>query len=340
MKLLQSKKLELPKVFLLNNREEIKEVPIGIPFIVADDVIEDSLIRILEYEVLYQKAIKSGYPFKFKQILKDNGYIDITDFSYSNPVYMDVKKSDSDFDKIDELDELKTLGESSDSFKRYIKDSSAYVDVEVLKKLNVFPLWLTKIEDAISTNIHNFASFDNNMYNKKLEGMYGGISLKSPNKNLIIIDISSSIPRAVSSTCLSLAKNLVENFYADLIITGSKSTLYSYEEIYKLDVTKVYDENGMDNDQTYFKKIVTSDKKIYETAIIFGDNHHPGQSWNNKFNEFTKSISDEDGKKLNQFEINKIISFHKDSNTTVSGYGRWFSPKEIENISDWVKYLN
>ena len=342
MKLLRSEKLKLPQVYFISDRSEIKEVPIGIPFIFGDLSVEDGLIRILEYEMLYQAALRSGYPFDFKKILKDNGFEDIRDFNYSCPVYMEYA-SEKLYDLKDEC-ELPSLSCSDAGvFKKYMKDSAVYVDVLKLKELNVFPIWLNKIEDAIYTNIHNFATYNSNMYNKKLEGMYGGLELVPPNKNLIIIDISSSIPKGVSSTCLALAKNLSETFYADLLITGSKSTLYSYEEINDLNINTIYDENGTDNDQVYFRKLVSDDERLYKTAIVFGDNHSPSQAWSNKFNKMTNIISKEDGKKLCKWKIDKLISFHtsimKSDAKHIAGYADWFTPREIEHVKDWVKYL-
>ena len=214
MKLLESRKFEIPKVFLVTQREEIRDVPIGVPFIYGDDYLEESLVRLLEYEVLYQNAVKTGYPFNFKKILKDNGYLDIDNFNSENPTYLDHSEErmmEEDF----EIDNLKRLGrENADHFKNFIRDSSCYVDIQKIKSLKIIPVWLDTIEDAIATNIHNFAVFNPNMYNKKLEGMYGGIEMSSPNRNLIIIDISVSIPIGVSSTCLALAKNLTEIFYS------------------------------------------------------------------------------------------------------------------------------
>jgi hypothetical protein len=337
MKLLQSKKFKLPQIFFITERTEIKEIPIGVPFIFGDEASEPYLVRILEYEVLYQEAIASGYPFDFKQILKDNGYLDLQDWYYDHPVYMEYTTEGISTDVVEE--DLKSLKGNTGKFKQFIKDSAVYVDMEKLKNLNVFPVWLDSIEKAVHTNIHNFAVYNNNMYNKKLEGMYGAIDLVSPNRNLIIIDISGSIPKGVSSTCLALAKNLASSFYADILITGSKSTLYAYEEMHNLDIETIYDENGMDNDQTYFKNLVSSEKRVYKTAIVFGDNHSPCYAWSNTFNRNNRNISREDGKKLCIWEIEKLISFHTDSSTHIAGYADWFQVDEVEHISDWVKYL-
>jgi hypothetical protein len=183
------------------------------------------------------------------------------------------------------------------------------------------------------------------MYNKKLEGMYGALDLVSPDRNVIIIDISGSIPKAVSSTCLALAKNLAETFYADILITGSKSTLYLYENMSDLNIDTIYEENGMDNDQVYFRKLLTSERRKYKTAIVFGDNHNPGWAWGNSYNRGCGSISREDGQAMCEWEIGKVISFHTSNKSTsrydseIAGYAEWFTPEETEHIDDWVKYL-
>lgn len=338
MELLQSKIIKLPKVFFINNKEDIKKLPVGVPFIYGEENIKNNIIRILEYESLYQAALKTGYPFNFKKILEEAGYKDLYEFEYVKTIYLDYVTEKKEL--LEEDLYHKSLKNNINLLKHFIKDSSAYVDIQKLKLLKVFPIWMDNIEKAINTNIHNFSVYNPNMYNKKLDGMYGGLEMTSPEKNLIIIDISGSIPRGVSSTCLTLAKNLSENFYADLMITGSKTTLYAYEELYKLNVDFIYDENGMDNDQQWFKKLVTSNVKKYKTAIVFGDNHSPCQDWRNIFNKRTKRISREDGKKMCKWDIENLISFHTTDNYRIAGYADWFLPKKVEIITDWVKYLN
>lgn len=338
MKLLTSKKFKLPTLYFITDRADIKKLPIGVPFIYGDESIEPQIIQILEFEILYEKAVSTGLPFNFKRILYDSGYRNLEDFWWNHTTFIDYATGE-DVDA-EYFGEVKSIGKDPSLFRQFIRDSAVYVDIKKIKGLKIFPLWLDKIEDAISTNIHNFAVYNGNMYNKKLEGMYGALELVSPDRNLIIIDISGSIPKAVSSTCLALSKSLAETFYADLLITGSKSTLYAYENLHELNVNTIYSENEMDNDQVYFKELLTSDVKSYKTAIVFGDNHHPGHMWNNSYNKNTRPISDEDGKKMCKWKIDKVISFHTESKSYIAGYARWFEPREIEKISDWVKDLN
>lgn len=345
MKLLKSTKgIPIPKLFFVSDRNEIKKIPKGTPFIFGAASSEDYIVRILEYEVLYQAALRTGYPFDFKKILKENGFTGLQNLSQSrgSDIFVDFKTEGEIKDV--KIDEMKTIKQSSGALAEFIKDSSYYVDIEIIKKMNIIPVWLDSVEEAVSTNIQNFAVHDNNMYNKKLDGMYGGIKLDSPKKNLIVIDISGSIPRAVSSTCLALAKNLSENFYADLLITGSKSTLYPYERISELDIDTIYDENGTDNDQVYFRKLLEEAERDYNTAIVFGDNHSPCHAWSNDFNKDTSRISVEDGKKLCKWKVQKVVSFHtyttkSNGDQYTAGYADWFSPESIERIPNWVKDL-
>lgn len=341
MKLLVSEKFNLPDVYFISDREKISEIPPGVPFIFGDESIEDEIVRVMEYEIIFQEAIKTGFPFKWDKLLRENGYTDIEEFGFSHPAYVHLESDKlSPAPEYSDALELEDLSDHPSALKRFMKDSSVYVDIQKLKDLNIFPIWLKDIEEAIHTNIHNFAVFNNNMYNKKLEGMFGSLDLVSPPRNLIIIDISGSIPRGVSATCLTLAKNLAETFFADLLITGSKSTLYEYERIHELDIDQIYDENGMDNDQVYFKRLVTESERKYRTCIAFGDNHSPGWVWTNRFNKGARTISEADGKKLNKWEIEKLLSFHVENDWEIAGYATWFEPKETKKMSKWVEYLN
>jgi hypothetical protein len=340
MELLRSEKFKLPTLYFITDRKEIRDIPIGVPYVYGNEEDKEYFIRLLEYEVLYQRAIQLKLPFNFRQILIDNGFDDIFNQYYHHPMFIDYATELGDDFDIDSYKFTEPVDRSSITFKEFVKDASAYVNIDKLKELNVFPVWLDKIEKAVETNIHNFAVFNQNMYNKKLDGMYGGLEFTSPDRNLIIIDISGSIPKSVSSTCLTLSKTLAETFYADLLITGSKSTLYPYEILHELNINTIYNQNGTDNDQVYFKKLLSSEEKHYRTAIVFGDNHHPGDNWDNKYNSGTKKISDTDGQNLCKWKIDKLISFHTEGIKYIAGYSRWFSPKEIEKIDQWVKYLN
>jgi len=78
------------------------------------------------------------------------------------------------------------------------------------------------------------------MYNKKLEGVYGGMELSSSKRNLISYDISASIPNSIGTAFMILSKWMGETFYADIIITGKHTLFIPYEELHTLDIKEVY----------------------------------------------------------------------------------------------------
>lgn len=337
MKILESKKMSIPLVYLVENTKDINEIPIGIPFIRGSKIDYDNYVRLLEYEVLLKSAKASGLSFNWEKILRDNGYGDhFYTATASSYFFLDEDSKDSLDNEDFDLDTISTK-----TISEYIRDISYQVDIDKLKELKIIPQWLNDIEKAIKENILNTIVYNPNLYNKKLDMVSGGVDLTSPEKNLIIIDISGSIPVSISESILLLAKTMAYQFYADLLITGSKSTLYDYSEIDSLDVKTIYSENGKDNDQVYFKKLLSEYKK-YNTAIIFGDNHSPSMSWSNEYNRKTKAISIENGKKLNKWDIKRIYSFHTTCSNTLAGYGDWFDvPEEnITKMTNWVTYLN
>jgi hypothetical protein len=241
MELLKSKKFKLPKLYFIENRDEIKDIPIGIPFIYGNKRDRSRIIRMLEYEVIWKAAVKSGFPFNFKKLLHDAGFRNVKFHSFCDNIYIDHKDTGNyDIESVTTPEKQIYEGGNNVLFEDYIEDCSAIVDIDKLKQLNVFPVWLEEIEQAIETNVHNFSVYNPHMYNKKLDGMYGTIDMSSPKKNLFIFDWSYSIPVAISTTFLTLAKHLAESFYADIILTASKSVFIPYEEVHSFNFEDFY----------------------------------------------------------------------------------------------------
>ena len=165
--------------------------------------------------------------------------------------------------------------------------------------------------------------------------MSGYSEIVGSDRNLGILDFSGSIPVSIITTTAILAKLMSRTFYADIMITGSITKLFKYEELDQIDLLAEAKSIGRNNDQAYFKKLV-SVPMVYNTVFSFGDNDHPGYGW--KLGDM--KISDEEGKKICNWKVNKVISLHTKSNTDQTGYTRWFEPKEIEHVKDWLVSLN
>ena len=314
LKLLQSNRVKLPIVYLVESEEDMAKIPFGIPIIRESNKNYNEIVQLLEWEVLFQSARESGLPFNWKLLLKDNKFL------------------------LPKKDYLITNNGEDLSAEEFISSLHYYVDIEYLKNLKLIPSWFVDIEEAIKINILNTIVYNPSLYNKKLDLCTGDIELSSPLRNCIIIDISSSIPKCISKSILLLAKTMATNFYADLLITGSKSTLYEYNEIDKLNINTIYNENETDNDQIHFIKIISEYRK-YDTVISFGDSDHPGHAWHNRFNYGSKKISVSEGKAINKWQINNIIDFYVKDSNDLTGYVRWFDCKNISQIKNWVHYI-
>ena len=330
MKLLQSKRMPLPIIYLVENSKDLETIPIGVPFIRGKSKDYDNIVMLLEFEILLKSAKATGLPFKWEGILRENGYDNFYKTTATSEFVVSSVVGNTG-EKGEEFDTPKSI-------TGHLRDISYQVDIEYLKNLRIIPTWFGDIEEAVKENILNSITYNPNLYNKKLDLCAGSVDLSTPERNLIIIDISGSIPRSISEAILLLSKTMSTQFFADVIITGSKSTLYDYTEVDSLDVQGVYEENGMDNDQVYFRDILMQYRK-YNTVIIFGDNHSPCMAWSNEYNRRTKHITPEMGKDFCKFEVKTIYSFHTTSDHILAGYGDWFSPGKVVNQKGWVEYL-
>ena len=345
MKLLTSKRgIELPVVFYAESMKDLTDIPVGVPFIRGSEDEYEAIVMALEFEILLKSARATGLKIDWLRILEENGFKG----GYKEGVACSTFFSPEELLRAEELVESGMSLEELDSELSIKKITpkklanrmlgSYVVDLEVLKSLDIIPTFLKDIEKAIGVNIHNGYKFNPVLYNKRLGLPLGVMEHSETMRNLIIIDISGSVPRSISSTILALSKTMSSQYYADLLITGSKSTLYSYEEVDSLDTSTIYEENGKDNDQVYFKKLVSEGRK-YNTAIVFGDNDSPSHPWRNSFNRRTRHIKTEEGKELCKWEVENIISFHTHEVSKLAGYAEWFTCDNIKYMKDWATYF-
>lgn len=330
MELLQSKKMSLPIVYLIENDSELATIPMGIPFIKGSKKDYNNYVRLLEFEILLKSALATGLPFNWERILRENGYRNLNRATaYSERcIYINDDSIITVDSTVDDVIPSSTVGE-------FIADISYQVDIECLKNLKVIPTWFSsKIEDAIKSNILSSITWNPSLYNKKLDNTSGSITLSTPDRNLIIIDISASIPKSIAKACLLLSKTMVTQFFADLIITGARSGLFDYTEVDSLDIDQVYTDYGQSNEAKDFRAIL-SNHRNYDNVIVFGDYHSPLDWWHGE-----KTISKKQAYDICNFKVNKIYSFHTTDNTTLAGYADMFECSNVEHVDKWVRDLN
>ena len=92
-----------------------------------------------------------------------------------------------------------------------------HVDITVLEDLDILPKWFGNITSVIQENLSDLYWQDG--YTKKLGMMTGSYTGTDQARNLIIIDISGSIPRGISDTMIAFADPLRGRCNTDLNLT-------------------------------------------------------------------------------------------------------------------------
>ena len=222
----------------------------------------------------------------------------------------------------------------------YCSDVMSCVNLEVLQKLGMLPHFLGDITDCIKRN------FANNMrwtegYNKKLGVPIGKFGAQGYLRNLIILDISGSIPRGISATMISLIDTLRSQVDADLIITGSRSVYYeSGEELPS--PQRIRNAIGPGNEASDFMNIARHHiaGREYGHVISFGDNDSP--YYFRRYDYDADKSADIDAC-FTGAKVHEVHHYHTTCRDTQTGYAKWckaVSPNVIEHFdTTWCKVI-
>ena len=310
---IKSNKVELPVIFLIENEEDFKQLPKGLPYIVGSQS-ELPFIRIfLEFQVLYKSCLKTRLPIKWLNTLLRLGYKANNIKSYklsSGGSYWENKGDNYDI-KIDDFIEDQYL-----------------VNFDKLAELKILPKWLDDLRASIETNIIDEVTFDPTAFNKQLGCNIGSSGVKHNMKNLLILDISRSMPKAVVLTITNLAKLMSKKFYADVILTGRESYLVDYNDVPNHDIVGAVKSYGGGNEGKMFIDIIKQHKN-YNTVISFGDNDSPDYYFGKE-------------DKCN-FTCETLLSLHTEGTRTnnITGYSKCFTPKSnVSQISNSYVFNN
>lgn len=294
------RKLESSKfelpVVFLIEEDELEELPVGVPYIIGNEY--DRAVRMLENEVIRRSYAEYLPYLEVEKIIEDD------------PTRLTLYGS--------------------------IDFSETLVNVDTLIKLRLVPQFLNDVSEAISTNIQNFTTYNPYLYNKKYDMCVGTIGSGAVQKNLIIIDISGSIPKYVSDTMITLAKTLTHNYYADVIFTGSKSIFISYEDMYKMSGDSIRRSIGLGNEFNDFVDIITGTTREYDNVLSFGDHDAP-----ESYTCLDLHIAMEKLKK-SYWTANTLYDFHTSRyrrDAYLTGYGKWIKHSKVIQKDDWVTYF-
>lgn len=301
------KGIELPTIFLIENEEDFKQLPKGLPYIIGKQSELEFISIFLTYQVLLKSCLKTGLPIKWMDCLSRLGFGKIRNYQLSSGgVYGQGDNSEYPL-KIDDFLEDQYL-----------------VNFDKLTELKILPVWLEDLRASIETNIIDEVIFDPTGFNKQLGMNVGNAALKHNLKNLLILDISSSMPRGVVITITNLAKLMSKKFFADVILTGRQSYLIDYDDVQKTDIPALTKKHGGGNEGEMYKEIIKQHKE-YNTVISFGDNDCPGVY---------------KGDKNCNFKVNTLYSLHTEkSSNNITGYAQCFDPKTTSIIKGWIETI-
>lgn len=193
----------------------------------------------------------------------------------------------------------------------YVSGKAGIVDLSELAFLHVLPSFMEDISTNIKLNLETYNWVEG--YNKKHGATIGTYDPVTSNKNLIILDVSGSIPDGISATMLALADTMRNIANADFILTGSTS--YFYEAGAELpSPKKMRAMCGYSNESNMFTQILLDyvDGNTYDNVIVFGDGDSPCHD-----HFYCQAI-----KQMN-VEVHEVYHYHTYAKNHSCGYGKW-----------------
>lgn len=198
----------------------------------------------------------------------------------------------------------------------YIGDLSSYVDIDALQKLGLLPKFVGDIADCIKVNLNNRVKWTEG-YNKKLKVPIGNFKSPADLPNLIILDISNSIPDGIAATMITLIDTLRSQCNAELIITSRHSGYYPIGAELPSPQT-IRDYYGRGNEGREFYTIINKyiSGREFGHVFSFGDNDSPGRF------PYTNQGDDKLDLKPGT-KVHHVHHYHTWVSDTRTGYAKW-----------------
>lgn len=319
--------VNLPRLYMASTPSDVQMArENGLPFVCWSGD-QDSLIK-----CLLRPTLEEMFPYiDWDQMFGPRNYettiVEVPGSESTNPGksredsgHADIADSTRLFDN-GALPETKTM-----SLQEYVEDTASMVNLDVLQSLKLMPQFIGDILDCVKVNLVAPTRWQEG-YNKKLGMLSGNFNRANQLPNLIILDVSASIPRGISATMISLIDTLRTQVSADLIITGGRS--YFYEAGTALpQPQEIRDKVPLGNESEMFITIINDlNGKHYGHVFSFGDNDSPCIT----VRELPAN-----------FKAEVVHHYHTWANKTQTGYASWISriskPNEEFN-TNWCKII-
>lgn len=314
--------VKLPKIYICNNKQDVEICRAnGIPYI-AWNGSDDDLIKLVFYPLLVKK-----FPYiNWNKVLGIEKFVD-PGIRYAKDTYNSY--TNSTFRE-----------ECTEPLSKYCGDLEHSVNIEQLQSLKLLPKFLGDIADNIRENYTDYLYTEG--WNKKYGAPVGNYGSTGEAMNLVIIDVSASIPFGIAATLLSLADTMRSNAKAGLIITGGVSVYFDINEPLPSpsELRKMIPRG---NEGVMFadilKKHITG--KHIGNIICFGDNDSPEICL-----EYNSNIDYQNAMKnlcWAETRIDSIWGYHTDYPNKLPGYCLWaqkLNPKaDIHFDNSWCSCI-
>ena len=220
------------------------------------------------------------------------------------------------------------------NMESFFEDAVDYVDMELIQRMGLLPQFMADITEAIKLNIIGTAWMDG--YNKKLGTTVGDFKYGENAPNLVILDVSGSIPRGVSYTMVSIIDMLRTQANADLIITSHESVFFGKDDELPTPEKLSYLVGGC-NEAGQFNRIL-EDKvfgRHWGNVIAFGDMHAPTDG------RFREEYQVKDANRRNTI-VDRVMCYDTRGDRYTPGYVLWALPHAgtVEHDDgSWMKYM-
>ena len=233
--------IKLPRLYIAENGEDVAMAQAnGIPYIKwnqgQDALIKQLLRPTLEElfpHIMWDKVLGTKKKFRTMVNIVEPDADPITCVAPHDNIYMeDEDGTHMETSSISTNERLFRNSEANEDtyverlpIEEYAGDLTSCVNIDVLQRLRLMPQFIGDILDCVKTNIGS-GMYWREGYNKRRALPVGRYDAARQRPNLIILDVSGSIPRGISATMITLIDTLRTQLSADLIITSSISKFY------------------------------------------------------------------------------------------------------------------
>lgn len=329
--------IPLPEIYICRSREEAKVIAdAGIPYVITRRS-DEEIIKIILYRTLANRfphikweIVLGISPYESELVFVPGHRVEGEGVVFDGDPMgrtVDIAKSERTFDcKGTEWDMRRV------SLDTYCADAAAHVNIEQLQALHMLPKFMDDAVDAIRMNLEDRILW-RECWNKRLGSCVGEFDYASEAPNLIILDVSGSIPDGISATMLELIDTLRDQANADLIITGSTSMYWSRDDELP-DPELIRIKIGYANESYDFFQILREHvaNRHFGNVISFGDNDAPSYGNERWFKGCIDGV-----------EVDRVMHYHTFSDKIRTGYARWCRKAcpECEEVFDtsWCEVM-